>query len=132
MAGCVLRANGDSFQAEKFLEGSTLVPCNIFRRGEPKAQNRVWDTSGITVVVSNASGDDFALQVHDAIEFLRSNRKELFRLRSFAGLEEMELDFGIYRKNGFLQSSVFPAELIALASALGMGIELSIYGEDEG
>jgi hypothetical protein len=132
MAGCVLRATGDNFQAEKFLEDSTLAPCNVLRKGQPRARNRVWDSSGITVVVSDASGDDLAGQVREAIEFLKLNRKELSRLRGFDGMEEMGLDFGVYRKNGFLQSSVFPAELIALAGDLEMGIELSIYGEDEG
>ena len=130
MAGCVLRVTGDDFQAEKFLEGSTLAACNIFRKGQPKAKNRVWDTSGITFVVSDASGEDFARQVLDAIEFLKSNRHELSRLRGFSGVKGIKLDFGVYRKDGFLQSSVFPPELITLAGNLGIGIELSIYGED--
>jgi hypothetical protein len=130
MAGSVLRATGDNFQAEKFLEDSTLAPCNIFRKGQPKANNRVWETSGITVIISNACGDDLVQQIHDAIEFLKSNRNEVSRLRGFSGVEAVELDFGVYRKNGFLQSNVFPPELIALAGELGMGIELSIYGED--
>lgn len=128
MPGCVLRGIGDNFKVEEFLKVSTLAPCNVFRKGEPKANGHVWDTSGITVVVSDSSSDDLALQVHDAIDFLRANRKELSRLRNFNGLEKMGLDFGIFRKNGFLQSSLFPAELIALASDFGMGIELSIYG----
>jgi hypothetical protein len=103
----------------------------VFHKGECKAKNRVWKSSGITVVVSDASGDDLARQVQDAIEFVRENQKELSRLRSFDGLEDMELDFGVYRKDGFLQSSAFPAELIALAGNWGIGIELSIYGEGE-
>jgi hypothetical protein len=131
MPGCVLRATGDDFQVAKFLEKSTFAPCNVFQKGERKSKNSVWQSSGITVVVSDASGDEFARQVQDAIEFVRENQKELSRLRSFDGLEDMELDFGVYRKDGFLQNSVFPAELIALAANWGIGIELSNYGEDE-
>ncbi len=131
MAGCVLRATGDNFQVTKFLETSTFAPCNVFHKGERKAKNHIWKRSGITVIISEASGDDLARQVQDAIEFVRENQKELSRLRGFDGLEDMELDFGVYRKDGFLQSSVFPAELIALAGNWGIGIELSIYGEDE-
>jgi hypothetical protein len=130
MPGCVLRATGDNFQVEKFLEVSTFAPCNVFHKGERKAKNCIWRSSGITVVVSDASGDDFARQVGDAIRFLRENQEELSRLRSFDGLEGIELDFGVYRTDGFLQSSVFPAELIALTGNLGIGMELSIYGED--
>jgi hypothetical protein len=131
MPGCVLRATGHDFQVAKFLETSTFAPCNVFHKGECKAKNSVWKGSGITVVVSDATGDDLAQQVQDAIEFVRENQKELSRLRSFDGLEYMLLDFGVYRKDGFLQSSVFPAELVALAGDCGIGIELSIYGEDE-
>ena len=131
MPGCVLRATGDNFQTETFLLGSTLVPCNVFRKGQRKAKDRVWETSGITVVVSDAQ-DDLAQQIRDAIEFLKSNREELSRLRGFDGIEGLELDFGIYRKNGFLQCSVFPSELVALAGDFGMGIDLSMYGDVEG
>lgn len=131
MPGCVLRAIGDSFQVDKFLKKSSLMPCNVFRKGERKSDNRFWNTSGMTVVVSDSSGDELTLQIKDAIEFLRANRDELSRLRGFDGLEEMGLDFGIYGKNCFLQSSEFPAELIALAGDLEMGIELSVYGEAE-
>jgi hypothetical protein len=129
MPGCVLRATGDSFQVENFLEVSSLVPCNIFIKGERKASNRLWDTCGITIVVSDSDGSELATQIRDAIEFLRNNRDELFRLRNFDGVEVMELDFGIYRKNGFLQSNLFPAELIVFAGDLQIGIELSIFGE---
>ena len=130
MPGCVLRAIGGGFQVERFLEESSLLPCNVFRKGERKSDNRLWETSGLTVLVSDSSGDEFALQIKDAIEFLRANRDELSRLRGFDGLEEMALDFGVNRNNGFLQSNFFPAELIALACDLEMGIELSVYGEE--
>jgi hypothetical protein len=129
MPGCVLRGTGYNFQVEKFLETSTFAPCNVFQKGERKAKNRTWNSSGFSVAISDAAGDDLAGQVGDAIEFLKENQEELSRLRSFDGLEDMELDFGVYRKDGFLQSCVFPAELVALAGNWGIGIGLSIYGE---
>ena len=131
MPGCVLRASGDDFQAHGFLKDSCFVPCNVFRKGERKAKDHVWDSSGFTVIVSEAPGDDFTRQIRDAVEFLRKHKEELARLLKCAGLEDARLDFGISRKNGFLQSSYLPPELLALAGALGVGIEISLYGADE-
>ena len=131
MPGCVLRASGDYFEPQRFLDDSAFLPCNVFRKGERKAQNRSWTSSGFTVVVSEASGDDLAQQIQDAIEFLRMHGEEIVRLRRFEGLDDVDLDFGVNRKNGFLQSSYLPPELVTLAGALGVGVEISIYGEDE-
>ena len=129
MAGCVLRATGDDFQPDTFLHETIFAPCNIFRKGERKSESRTWDTCGITIVVSEAS-DDFVQQVLDAVEFLKSNRTEMLRLKESAGLEEMRLDFGVSRRNGFLQSYLFPPELVHLAGELKMALEVSIYGTD--
>ena len=131
MPGCVLRVSGDCFQPQGFLDDSDLVPWNVFRKGERKAEKRSWDSSGFTVVVSEASGDDLAQQIQDAIEFLRMHKEEVARLMRSEGLDYVQLDFGVNRKNGFLQSSYLPPELLALAGALGLGVEISIYGEDE-
>ena len=131
MPGCVLRASGDYFQPQGFLDDSDLVPWNVFRKGERKAEKRSWDSSGFTVVVSEASGDDLAQQIQDAIEFLRMHKEEVARLMRSEGLDYVQLDFGVNRKNGFLQSSYLPPEILSLAGALGVGVEISIYGEDE-
>jgi len=131
MPGCVLRASGDYFQPQGFLDDSDLVPWNVFRKGERKAEKRSWDSSGFTVVVSEASGDDLAQQIQDAIEFLRMHKEEVARLMRSEGLDYVQLDFGVNRKNGFLQSSYLPPEILSLAGALGVGVDISIYGEDE-
>jgi hypothetical protein len=130
MPGCVLRGSGDYFDPHAFLDDSTFVPANVFRKGERKGQNRSWISSGFTFVVSEASGDDLAQQIQDAIEFLQMHKEEVGRLMRFEGLDGVDLDFGVNRKNGFLQSSYLPPELVTLAGALGVGLEISIYGED--
>jgi hypothetical protein len=132
MPGCVLRVWGSAFEPESFLTSSSLTPCNVFRKGEPKAKERVWETSGMTISVSDVSGDNFVEQVQDAIQFLKVYENELARLIKHSGVEEMSLDFGVNRKDGFLQTSFFPPDLISLAALLGIGIELSIYGDCEG
>lgn len=129
MPGCVLRASGESFRPHKFLDDSAFVPCNIFLKGERKANERVWDSSGFTVVVSEGPDDDLAQQIREACEFLRRHEEELARLMKCAGLEEAWLDFGVSRKDGFMHSSYLPPELLRLAGALGLGVEISIYGE---
>jgi hypothetical protein len=131
MPGCVLRASGDHFGPKGFLDDSPFVPCNVFRKGERKSENRSWSSSGFTVIVSEASGDDWAQQIQDAIEFLQKHKDEVARLMKFEGLESVDLDFGVNRKNGFLQTSRLPPALLTLAGALAIGIEVSIYGEDE-
>jgi len=131
MPGCVLRASGDHFEPKVFLDDSPFVPCSVFRKGERKSENRSWSSSGFTVVVSDASGDDWVQQIQDAIEFLREHNDEVARLMKFEDLESVDLDFAVNRKNGFLQSSHLPPALLTLAGTLAIGIEISIYGEDE-
>src|SRR5687768_8835312 len=99
MPGCVLRASGDYFDPQGFLNDSALVPCNVFRKGERKAHNRSWDSSGFAVVVSEASGENLAQQIQDAIEFLRMHKAEVARLVRVEGVDGVDLDFGVNRKN---------------------------------
>jgi hypothetical protein len=97
MPGCVLRAWGDDFEPETFLQSSAFNAGNVFRKGERKYKSRrAWDTSGITIVVSESFAD-FSQQVVDAIEFLRSNRVEILRLQTSDGLEGLTFDFGVDR-----------------------------------
>ena len=127
MAGCVLRATGEIFETGIFLEGSRFEPCNVFCKGERKTKSSVWETSGFTLVVSEADGKDFEQQIKDAITFLKQNKAELLRLRSFVGIEGMSFDFGVYRNNEFIQSYFFPPLLISLAGEAEIALELSIY-----
>lgn len=129
MPGCVLRASGDRFQPHEFLNRSSFEACNVFRLGEPRWSTSVWSTSGFTVEVSAASGDELEKQIADAIEFLHRYRAELNRLADVEELEDLRLDFGVNRKSVFVQTSYFPPELLLLAGDLKVGIEISIYGE---
>jgi phosphatidate phosphatase PAH1 len=126
MTGCVLRAQGDSFTPETFLGESSFTVCNVFHKGDRKSESRRWETSGLTALVSDS--DDFAQQVTDAIDFLKSNGPELRRLQVSVGLDALSLDFGVNGKNAFLQSHLFPPELISLAAEYSMALEVSIYG----
>lgn len=129
---CVLRAHGSDFSVDRFLEGSELNPCTVYRKGErrsPASKSKVGvnKSSGMVVDVSVADFDDLRGQIRDAITFLKQNEAELARLSKFPGVEGVALDFGIARRDVVAQSDYFPPELLYLAGGLGIGIELSQY-----
>jgi hypothetical protein len=82
------------------------------------------------VEVSSPPDEDLGKQIEDALEFLNQYRDELSRLADTRGLTDLRLDFGVSRKDVFVQSSYFPPELLKVAGSLGIGIEISIYGTD--
>ncbi len=131
---CTFRVGGESLDVDAFLAESSLGPCQIFRKGESpfKSGNRVSETSGFNVSVSDAEWDDLAAQMADAINWLRENQEELQRLQSFPGNEGMSLDFptNVAESNIIIQSFRFPAELCALAGVLGIELEISIWLTD--
>ncbi len=134
---CVLRASGASFEPESFLQHSTLHPCLVFHAGQPRhgSHDSVWTSSGFNVVVSEASRQDFGAQVSDASAFLDDHREELLALRSARGLQDVRLDFPIdLRIDGrrvLAQWDYFPAEFVRKAGALGLALEISIYGPQD-
>jgi hypothetical protein len=128
----VLRAIGRDFDVDAFLTGSTLKPCSVYRRGEPRfpaSQPRgpTLEKSGLHVVLSDADFHEFPKQVADSTAFLLAEAEEIHRLRTFPGVEDVTLDFGIERRDVVVQSDHLPADLIRAAGALGLGIELSQY-----
>ena len=131
MPGCILRADGTTFQVDRFLEGSRLVPCAVFRKGEPRThtgagKDRKHKTSGMNVVV--AESDTLTMQIRCAVVFLKRYKRELIRLRKYRGIEGVCLDFGIPCGNDRVAyfDSLSP-ELLRLAGRLDIGIELSRY-----
>jgi len=125
MPGCVLHVNGHDFLVDEFLAGSSLRPYSVSHKGEVGLRG-VYSASGFKVDVSNVSGD-LAGQVVDAIAFLRSHQGELARLAAYPGVDDRRLDFGYDRRDVAVQCDYLPAELLALAGSLGIGIELSLY-----
>ena len=127
----VLRAYGSHFDVDAYLADCPLPVCAVKRRGEPMSPSqpdgRRHTESGVHVLASGADFDEFPVQVEEAIAFLRTNDGELRRLRGFPGVETVTLDFGIERRDGWLQCDRLPSELLQLAGSLGFDIELSQY-----
>ena len=129
---CVLRVSGAHFDVDQFLRKSLWVPLAIFRAGEPKApasqpDGPVLKQSGFNLNASNAEFSELHEQIDDAILFLRSNEKELIRLRDFAGVDGMWLDFGIEERDVPAQCETFPPELLSLLGRLGISLALHAH-----
>jgi hypothetical protein len=128
----VLRASGPEFDVDAFVADCAWNVAKVFHRGEallPKAKpdGRKREESGLNVVVSDADFHQFNEQLTDAIEFLTKANAEVCRLVAFPGVTGVVLDFGIAWREGVAQSDLFPAELIRLAGACGIALQLSHY-----
>ena len=129
MPGCVLRVSGENFMVNDYLADSSLQPYSVHQRGEIGRRSRRFPHSGLSLDVSTANGD-FKTEVADAIQFLSTHEAELLRLRNFPGVTDMRLDFGYYRRDVAAQFNYLPPDLIARAGRLAIGIELSLYAEE--
>lgn len=138
---CVLRAAGAEFEPDAFLEGSSLEPTKVYRKGEPrlprsKPGGPSHDTSGLIVAVSDAAWSDLPGQVADAERFLKAHKAEIQRLAHAPSVTDLVLDFPIeLRIDGssiVAQFDRFPAPLVGLAGQLGLALELSFYPSSDG
>jgi hypothetical protein len=83
--------------------------------------------------VSGAAWTDFKAQLKDAERFLVKHQRELRRLARFPGMESFSIDFPVELSekvwNGETYPSyAFPLSLIKKAAALGLGLEISVFG----
>ena len=121
---CVIRVSGAKTSLEEFFERSrfkdaVIAPSNL----------RPW--KGANIEVSTASVGDLARQVRDAIGFLTTHQAQLKKLRRLRGVKTIVLDFALKRDDALAsQTAHLPARLIALASNVGMGVDVSYYSAD--
>jgi hypothetical protein len=128
---CVLRAIGRSFDVDVFLAESALRPEAVFHRGEARVPGLPdaprWSASGFNLALGDEGLHDLEPQLRDAGRFLNEHEDELRRLGAFPGVEEVCLDFGIARRDGAMQSDVFPADLLWRAGALDIDLVVTHY-----
>lgn len=128
----VLRAYGGDFDVDALLAGCTLPVCAVKRHGKPvfpasQPNGRQHDRSGVHVTASDADFSEFPRQVAEATAFLQAEFEQVRRLCAWPGVEAVDLDFGIERRDVAVQCDRLPPALIRLAGSLGLGIELSQY-----
>jgi hypothetical protein len=132
----LLRASGPQFDVNAFVADCGWKIARVFHRGEvrlPKARPAGFqhEQSGLNVVVSEADLDQFAQQLKDASDFLTESASEVRRLVAFPGVTGVVLDFGIAWQDVIAPSDYIPAELVRLAGACGIALELSHYPVSE-
>jgi hypothetical protein len=114
MPGCVLRAAGPSFTPRDFV--AKFPVAYVTTRGD-----------ALNISISDRDGDEFDGQVADAIEYLKVHEDAIRVLLSQTGMRA-NLDFGVWNKEQWSQSCYFPVELVKLAGALSLGLEITTYG----
>lgn len=128
---CVLRVFGNEFNVDDYLKESSFLPCKIFRKGEPRSSKpnaKLLTDSGFNLDVSHADFEFSEQQLSDAIEFLKSNSRELNRLKDFPGIEEICLDFAISVSDVWFSKSIrLNVQLIEEAAKYRIEIEISLY-----
>lgn len=128
MPGCVLRAYGDDFDVDAYLDGWNPSPCEVWRKGIKRAwKKEPPSNSGFNLIVSEEDSD-LSLQIDAAIRFIILHAERLSRLSQSPGLGHIGLDFGIFRPDRLtVHSDHFPSRLIILAAGYKMEIVLSQY-----
>lgn len=127
---CVLHFLGDALESSELARLAPVEPCAVFRKGEARSQRpaaRPSQTSGVSLLVSEADFDQLDQQQDKALEFLATHREALARMRAFPGVEEASLDFGTEMRNVIVQSDSFPPELLAHLAQLRARLVLSQY-----
>ena len=123
-----IRAFGRDFDVDRFCSSTYLHICQAFRRGEKaRARQTVSEKSGVNISVSDADFDDLAGQIADTVLFLGTHTDAIRALRDFPGVEGVEVDFGIRRRDVYVQSDTFPAELVEIAGTLRIAVTLTQY-----
>jgi len=118
-----------------FLATSSLKPIRVRRKGEPRFASKpdgpLSEHSGFTADVSSKEWSDLPGQIEDAKAFLSEYETELLRLRSFPGVDGVELDFPLNQRVGTdniaVQTDRLPADILLAAGRLGIDIVMTIY-----
>jgi len=128
---CVLRADGKDFAVDEFLKKSSLKPLMIYYKGSKSFSEKISNTSGFNVGVSNAEFEDLKTQINDVIIFLKREKEELKRLVEFANIENVTIDFAIATpsENIVIWTRSFPLELLKLLGSIGIELDFTVYPE---
>ena len=127
---CVLHFLGDEADVDELRRLSPIEPCALFRKGQPSSNRpnaRLSQTSGLSLIVSEASFDEIEQQQGEALSFLRANQAKLEAMRMVSGVEVASIDFGIAMRNVVVQSDWFEPDLLLAIASLQARLVLSQY-----
>ena len=124
---CILHARGKEFCVDEFLKETDFKPERVHRRGEfIRRTGRTYEDSGFILVVSEADSQNLSRQIEEAFGYLRCHAESFRKLSKRPDIEAKRLDFLCELRDVPLQSEFFPADFLALAGTLGIGVELSL------
>lgn len=129
----ILRVGGRNFDVDAFLRESGIAPASVFRRGEPQfpesqPNGRVLAYSGMNIDVSTAEFGKIEQQTRETLQFLADHPAEIERLRTYPGVEGLELDFAVNGNDGVLiENYRFVPELLEQIGRLGITLCISRY-----
>jgi hypothetical protein len=126
---CTLRIWGRDLDLDGLLSTVAFETSDQHRRGEPQpspaGKGRKYETSGISVRVSEADIDDLSTQIVEALGFLNGHSEELDVARHFPGVDQMVLDFTVGTRPVAVQRDEFPTSLLAELANLKMDLAIS-------
>jgi hypothetical protein len=133
---CILRAGGENFDVEKFMELCPMKADSFWKKGEqrfPKStvNFKLNEHSGIRFIVSDAEFSELPQQIEDAITFFTANKSEIAKLSAFQGVEGVVLDFGAEIQPPGWSSFTLPPNLMLLVSVANVSLCISVYPSDE-
>ena len=131
---CFLKAFSKTTSFKPFAQSSGMPVYSCFDKGEirSKTKGTFYENYRISIGVSEREWDDFPGQVQDAIVFLKNWFSQIQSLSSNHQIDVLFLDFPIYSRISddiVNANDHLPSELIRLAGALGLGIEMAYYNE---
>jgi len=127
---CVLHFIGNEADVAELVQLCPAEPCNVFRKGEPRSNRpgaRLAQTSGVSLVASEADFEFLEQQQSDALAFMSLHQAKLQAMRAVSGVEVASIDFGISMRNVVVQTDLFEPDLLAQIVGLRMRLELSQY-----
>jgi len=138
MPGCVFSLSGSDLDLDEALSLLTFQPYMTHRRGDPieGRPGHFYEDSGLSVMASEASGDQLWRQLDEADAFLSVHGPELAKI---SGIEDASLDFGYFCRIGMgpdenrtiVQGEHIEPSLLKKCGELGIGISLSLYPPSE-
>lgn len=133
----MLHITGKKLDLDAALKSLPVKPSQTLRRGTllpalcPSRPAKRRLRSSLSIVASRADFDQPKKQVTDATRFLRKHTAGLRRVCRRSDVDDARLDFGIYKRDAFMQAEHFSLELIELMGKIGLSLEISLYNDPE-
>jgi hypothetical protein len=138
MPAVIFHVSGDRFEPEDVLSRISFEAYRVYRKGDLMRRGKpgaLYPDSGFSVELGPQSSDELGDQIAVATAFIARHYNEL---KQITGADDLRLDFGYEPRRGkdgitlFVQCDYFSPDFLRQCGELGIGIELSLYGVENG